>query len=1144
MKKLLLGLLVMASSVFAADTITPRLGLIDPEAGSTGWASKMTHNFNVLDSSVAILSSTQTFTGGVTITSGTISTLRANSVLIATPTYSGSDVLVVNGTSRFQNSIFACDTNLLNCGSLDESTLTLDNGPTSASINILHDGSVNGGMLLRAAGTFINTTSNSPAPLYAKTITVGPDWYTAGTALETPSNSENAFEYAVLVGTTTNTANAKMVILSSSAYAYDLVVGSAPVPQGKYHLAVSTSGNVYIPSLTSGECMQVGTGGLLTTTGSGCGSGGGGSSSLAVFEDTTKVSSPTAIVKFDGIDFNVSLLGTATSYVTLGDSITVTGLTLSSITVRSIYWSDGTVQVSSPGAGGGSGDITGVAVSGEGITGGGTSGDVTIVLGSTVAYTTKNQTWTVPQTYTSSVTLSELLGGTTVQVSSITTVGIRAKSNAYLPAVTYVNTNAFAGPYSSQITFTQLGAGSATVAKRFYNSAGPGSYFVGPLEIDAGGPASIYVDGDSGGGVGVGKAGLSGNTTFYVSGNVVIGSGLHAPAGTSSSASDDGLYVKGQTSLSTTTFRNSLVVTYSSATFISSMTLSGGYLVQNIPPSSGQVLKFDGTNWAPGTDNNSGGGSGGYAVEPATVTFQLSKGVTASTGTFTDLLIGTTISASEVFQIDEETALRFIPSSSGTYVGVTRTTGTPAFATFVGHKAGQFANIGSGVTAVGYQACHGAGAGPSDSTTCVGQDAGLVLNGGINNTLIGIKAGQKMTDGSNNVCVGDVACNEVTSGAENVHLGNFAYSYTGTNSQNVLVGYQSQVGAGSRNTCLGTYSCSINTNQADNVAVGYSASIGAGATKAVAIGANATASQSNTMKLGGELSDSVTVLMSSSSTSGWSVMRGSATFVSSMTLSGGYLVQNIPPSTNQVLKFDGTNWAPGTDSTGGGGGTTIWVQKDDVDVDVSVSTIDVRSPLNLTSSPSGEANLDIDKSSFTLLGPDPTLGGALGGTISNATVNNDGHSHTGSTLSGIDVSDDTNLAASQPLVLTGDTLFLSTNVYVSKMGVSWDGGGSALTTGTTYWFPIPSSGTLTGFTLTGLPSGSVSINVSSSAIFNTGPVSICASACPVLSGGTSQRDTTLTGWAKTLAKDGFLYFVINSAGTSTQANLALEWIRL
>jgi hypothetical protein len=48
--------------------------------------------------------------------------------------------------------------------------------------------------------------------------------------------------------------------------------------------------------------------------------------------------------------------------------------------------------------------------------------------------------------------------------------------------------------------------------------------------------------------------------------------------------------------------------------------------------------------------------------------------------------------------------------------------------------------------------------------------------------------------------------------------------------------------------------------------------------------------------------------------------------------------------------------------------------------------------------------------------------GDLGGTWASPSVTDDSHAHTGATLSGIDISSDTNLAADSPLVLTGDTL--------------------------------------------------------------------------------------------------------------------------
>jgi len=135
---------------------------------------------------------------------------------------------------------------------------------------------------------------------------------------------------------------------------------------------------------------------------------------------------------------------------------------------------------------------------------------------------------------------------------------------------------------------------------------------------------------------------------------------------------------------------------------------------------------------------------------------------------------------------------------------------------------------------------------------------------------------------------------------------------------------------------------------------------------------------------------------------------------------------------------------------------------------------------------------------------------------------------------------------SQPCVGTDSNgLFQAGTCGLGTLGVSWDGGGSALTAGTTYWVPIPSSGTITGATLTANPSGSMTVNVSSSAVFGvTNAGKICASDCPVLSGGSTQINDTISGWATSVAKDGWIYFVVNTATTITQANLVLRYNKL
>lgn len=72
-----LGGLLVLGGILWADTTTNRIGLTKPDVGSTNWGPKLNTNFDLIDSSAAVLSSTNNFTaaqtisGGLTISSGT-----------------------------------------------------------------------------------------------------------------------------------------------------------------------------------------------------------------------------------------------------------------------------------------------------------------------------------------------------------------------------------------------------------------------------------------------------------------------------------------------------------------------------------------------------------------------------------------------------------------------------------------------------------------------------------------------------------------------------------------------------------------------------------------------------------------------------------------------------------------------------------------------------------------------------------------------------------------------------------------------------------------------------------------------------------------------------------------------------------------
>lgn len=94
-----------------------------------------------------------------------------------------------------------------------------------------------------------------------------------------------------------------------------------------------------------------------------------------------------------------------------------------------------------------------------------------------------------------------------------------------------------------------------------------------------------------------------------------------------------------------------------------------------------------------------------------------------------------------------------------------------------------------------------------------------------------------------------------------------------------------------------------------------------------------------------------------------------ATFTSTMTLSGGFGVDVTAPNSGQVLKFNGTTWAPGTDNAGGGGGTTIVVQDGGATV-VETSTVNFTGDQFVITDSGGSALVTLNSSSVTLLGQD------------------------------------------------------------------------------------------------------------------------------------------------------------------------------
>lgn len=207
--------------------------------------------------------------------------------------------------------------------------------------------------------------------------------------------------------------------------------------------------------------------------------------------------------------------------------------------------------------------------------------------------------------------------------------------------------------------------------------------------------------------------------------------------------------------------------------------------------SSGQVLKWNGTAWAPATDNT------------GTASWNLS----GNAATTTDF-IGTTNNQPLVFKMNNQKA-GLINSSY--------------YNTAFGYQSLNATTTGSDNTAIGYRALQ-------SNTTAQG------------NTAVGANALKTNTTGAWNTATGFDALYSNTTGGDNVANGFHALYHNTTGGSNTAIGQQALAvnTTGSYNTASGKYALDHNTTGDYNVASGYQAlfnnTYGSGA---VAVGANA-----------------------------------------------------------------------------------------------------------------------------------------------------------------------------------------------------------------------------------------------------------------------------------------------------------------
>jgi hypothetical protein len=116
----------------------------------------------------------------------------------------------------------------------------------------------------------------------------------------------------------------------------------------------------------------------------------------------------------------------------------------------------------------------------------------------------------------------------------------------------------------------------------------------------------------------------------------------------------------------------------------------------------------------------------------------------------------------------------------------------------------------------------------------------------------------------------------------------------------------------------------------------------------------------------------------------------------------------------------------------------------------------------------------------------------------------------------------------------------------STLVMSFDGGGSAITTGLKAFLQVPFDCTIIAATLLADLSGDLVIDIWKDTYANHPPTvadTITASAKPTLSSAIKATDSTLTGWTKAITANDILAFNVDSATTVTLAILILSVTR-
>lgn len=112
-----------------------------------------------------------------------------------------------------------------------------------------------------------------------------------------------------------------------------------------------------------------------------------------------------------------------------------------------------------------------------------------------------------------------------------------------------------------------------------------------------------------------------------------------------------------------------------------------------------------------------------------------------------------------------------------------------------------------------------------------------------------------------------------------------------------------------------------------------------------------------------------------------------------------------------------------------------------------------------------------------------------------------------------------------------------------SIGITIDGGGSAITTGVKGYIEVPFSGTITGWTIVGDTSGSIVVDVWKDTYANFPPTvadTIAGSEKPTISSATKGQDLSLSTWTTSVTAGDVIGFNVDSCTSITRATLIIR----